>query len=746
MSPFIANGTSWKVFRNVRDYGAKGDGRTDDAAAIQAAINDGGRGPGGNGFGTTGAPAVVYFPEGTYLMKSSVQSFVDTMLIGNPIQRPTLKVSPDFVGSTLLFMKDPSLDATINFFIVAKNLVLDSTGFPASKALTLVDWSLSQGTQLTNMLFRMPQNSQHTGVSTPEGGSGTFMGNLDFVGGLVGINMNNQQYNVKSCTFTGTTTGVLVSHGFALLFQDFTFTNVGTGINATTGGVGNVGSIALIDSTANSVQTVIATKPQNTVSTTLADDSIVIDNLQTNNVRDTVVAGGTTLLRGGVQRTWVYGRAYLRNGPPGGVHDNGVTYDSSRPSVLVTGGKFFVMAPPTYQDYSLQQVVNIKDVKGFPVHGDGQTDDTHNINLILAANAGRAVTFFPQGTYLVTDTIHVPPGSRIVGEAFSAISAVGPKFANANAPRPMVQVGLPGQRGVAQISDMLFTVADVLPGCILVEVNMAGNQNGDVGFWNSHMRVGGAMGSAVETKCQGGVPCKAAFMLLHVTRTASVYIEDMWGWTADHDLDGDFNQLISTGRGALVESVNGVWLVGTAMEHNTLYQYNLVGASNVFIGMQQCETVYWQGTGGPALAPFPWTPSQAYADPTFASCAEDDANCRMGWYQRIVGGSDLSVWSSGFWTFFNDVGACQAVNGTCQDNAVEIIGDPERLFWWNLNTRGVLNMLIDDGQVVETRNNNPGSWDAVVAASLTHSGLNGGGKMARDLVGGGRMRGMAWEK
>jgi hypothetical protein len=32
----------------------------------------------------------------------------------------------------------------------------------------------------------------------------------------------------------------------------------------------------------------------------------------------------------------------------------------------------------------------------------------------------------------------------------------------------MVQVGEPNDVGVAQISDMLFTVADILPGCKLV--------------------------------------------------------------------------------------------------------------------------------------------------------------------------------------------------------------------------------------------------------------------------------------
>ena len=82
-----------------------------------------------------------------------------------------------------------------------------------------------------------------------------------------------------------------------------------------------------------------------------------------------------------------------------------------------------------------------------------------------------------------------------------------------------------------------------------------------------------------------------------------------WGWTADHSLDGALGGVswdIGTGRGMLVEATQGTWLTGTAFEHNTLYNYNLHSASNVYAGMQQCETPYWQGNGSPRNAPDPW--------------------------------------------------------------------------------------------------------------------------------------------
>jgi len=212
-------------------------------------------------------------------------------------------------------------------------------------------------------------------------------------------------------------------------------------------------------------------------------------------------------------------------------------------------------------------------------------------------------------------------------------------------------------------------------------------------------------------------------MLMHLTPSSSAYIENMWGWTADHDLDGNQMQTISTGRGFLIEATSATWLHGTASEHNTLYQYDLNNAQNIFVGMQQSETPYWQGVGSPSLAPSPWTPLSNYADPDFSNCPGGDEQCRMAWFQIVRNSKNLFIYGSGFWTFFNNnFGDCQrsAGGGVCQTNAVDVSGT-SGLHWFGINTKSNLNVIRDNGTTLVTQNNNPGSWGACVGAFLTDS-------------------------
>lgn len=209
ISPFIPDGRNWTVFRNVRDFGAVGDGVHDDAPAIQAAIDYANgtlsRGNSSFGFyGTTGAPAVVYIPAGTYLLRSPIQSYVYTVVMGDPLSAPVLRAAADWPLSAgfVWFGKQPGLNSVVNFYTALKNVVLDSTAVPGAQNVTLLDWSIAQAAQLTNVFFRMaPGGSGHGGVMMPEGGSPLEINDCSFEGGAFGIAMNVQQYQLKGLTF-----------------------------------------------------------------------------------------------------------------------------------------------------------------------------------------------------------------------------------------------------------------------------------------------------------------------------------------------------------------------------------------------------------------------------------------------------------------------------------------------------------------------------------------------------------------
>jgi hypothetical protein len=110
-------GAGYRVFRNVKDYGAIGDGKTDDwfvfaafddlymltgsRAAIQRAITDGGR-CGGGCSSTSTKGAIVYFPEGAYAISKPILQYYFTVFIGASPSRPIIKPLDQFEGIALI--------------------------------------------------------------------------------------------------------------------------------------------------------------------------------------------------------------------------------------------------------------------------------------------------------------------------------------------------------------------------------------------------------------------------------------------------------------------------------------------------------------------------------------------------------------------------------------------------------------------------------------------------------------------
>lgn len=721
ISPFIQGGHKWMVHRNVKtDFGAVGDGKADDTAAIQAAL-DFGNGTeyrNSSAWGTTGAPAVVYLPQGTYRITRPLYNYVDTVIMGDPINKPILKAADTWEEKYkfLLYGHDYNYDSTVNFYIGLKNLVLDSTLVPTAQNITLLNWAVSQNVQLANVLFNMAdKGTGHTGLSMPEGGSPLIMNNLVFQGGSVGVRMNEQQYHFKDLTFKNMDIGLKLDKLFEGTGQGLRFESCKVGIETTNN---NTGFFALIDSSATDTKIL-----WNSAGSSTAQGSMVIENAKVDDsVSSTVSVAGRNVLAGSVDRdnAWIWGNVY---GPTDGERALGKLYKSGRSSILTNeSGAFHNAKEPTFAEYDISQVVNVKNVCGLPVKGDGTTDDTANLQKIIDKAAGKKVVFFPHGTYLVSDTIHVPPGSKFFGEAWSEISATGDKFRDAKSPRAMVQVGKSGDVGVAQFVDMLFTVADILPGCKLVEVNMAGTQPGDVGFFNSHFRIGGARGSKVHTHCDDPATCKAARMCAHLTESSSSYWENSWCWSADHALDDDFGANPSTAGGFLIESTRGTWLNGIGSEHNVLYQVNINKAQNVFLGFQQSETPYWQGVDSGLLTPEPWSDSLLPSDPDFSWCDKADAQCRMAVYQLVRDSSAVNIYGGGYWTFFNGIHrkGCQK---ECQENAAIYVNNT-KLTSFGISTHNVRTMVLEYDQkyfAVVNDSANSGGWQSgggVMAAYL----------------------------
>jgi len=114
----------------------------------------------------------------------------------------------------------------------------------------------------------------------------------------------------------------------------------------------------------------------------------------------------------------------------------------------------------------------------------------------------------------------------------------GPNFGDLSKPRVMVKVGNAGDAGPLEIVEMLFTVRGPTAGAILMQWNVKAPSAGVAGMWDTHFRVGGAKGSDLDMAlCAKGThnyqDCTAASLLLHITKQASGYFENVWVWTGD---------------------------------------------------------------------------------------------------------------------------------------------------------------------------------------------------------------------
>ncbi|CAE7209200.1 unnamed protein product [Rhizoctonia solani] len=727
-APYSDNPTGYKarsslVYRNVKDYGAKGDGKTDDTEAIQRAIADGGR-CGQGCEATTRTPALVYFPSGKYLISKPIAAYYYSSIIGNPKDLPVLIASGNFNNGS-----DGSvLDANPytpegnnwyinqnNFFRSIRNLVIDTRQAPVNTTVRGIHWQLSQATSLSNIRVEMSQvaENKHQGVFI-ENGSGGFMADLHLIGGQYGLAVGNQQFTVRGLVIENAHTAVMQYWNWAWTYQNLKIKNCTVGFNVPA----NVGSEMILDTSFENTPVAIQTGGVTGTSNT----TFILDNIKFKNVDSGVVDGnGTVLLSGGDKtvKQWIQGNVYRGSKTNLEYVKGSVAGVRKSPKLLDSSGNIFSKRRPEYEDYTADQFVSVKQ---FGAKGDGVTDDTRIIQAVINKFSGCKIIYFDAGTYYVTDTIKIPEGTIVVGEIWSVIIGGGKKFADQKNPRVVIDVGKEGDRKPVQLSNLVLSARSGSAGAIVLRWNVGepSRQEDMSGMWDVHIRLGGFVGSGVQVnnclatnKNHPIDECTVAFMAMHITKKAALYYEGGWVWTADHDLDDPTQRQIDvySGRGILIESQGPVWLIGSGSEHHVLYQYNIVGAKNVYLGLIQTETPYWQPTPAP---PTPFSLSKEYKDPELTAGP-------AAWSTVISDSSKVYIYGAGLYNFFQSYSQACLANYTCQEQIINIDKKSEDVVVFSLATVGLTKMLSVDSKGIIDQNDNRNGFQSNAAAWVSET-------------------------
>ncbi|KAL2753045.1 glycoside hydrolase family 55 protein [Sodiomyces alcalophilus JCM 7366] len=722
----------YKVFRNVKDFGAVGDGVTDDTDAINQAMSSGDRCYFGCDSQTT-TPALVYFPPGVYLVSRPLIPMYYTHMVGDLHNPPTLRAAAHFTGMAVVDANpydDQGNNAWTNqnnFFRQMRNFIVDLTAQPASTG-TGIHWQVAQATSLQNIVFNMHSGGAQQGIFI-DNGSGGFMTDLVFNGGRYGMFIGSQQFTTRNLTFNNCDTAIFMNWNWLWTFHGLNINNCNIGINMANGGhidAQTVGSVLLLDSTVSATD--VGVMQAHVPSSPWTNGTLILDNVDmSSGVRAAVQneVTGEVLLEGNqVISSWTQGRAYtVQNG---GEDVQGPQSAVQRPPQLVdSNGRFVARAKPQYGDVPASRFLR---AKAHGCAGDGATDDTAAIQALLNSAGPDDVVYFDHGAYIITDTVQVPKNIRIVGEIWPLLMAGGnSNFQDQANPKPMLRVGEPGDVGTFEMIDFMIETQGPQPGVILMEFNIEGSSPAAAGLWDVHFRIGGSAGTRLQSDKCAKTPqvttapnpeCIGSWMLTHITESSSGYFENVWWWVSDHELDlPGWEQInIYNGRGVLIESTKGAWFWGTASEHNVLYNYQFNSADNVFLGHIQTETAYFQGNPD-AHVPFTPHTQGPWLDPDFeAFCAQhsiQNGRCARTWGVRAIDSKGIFLFGAGMYSFFDNYAQQCVPENNCQDHMTLL--ENSSVHFYGISTKAAVSMITVDGSNVALDSDNRNNFCATLA-------------------------------
>lgn len=714
----------YQVWRDVKQFGAKGDGTTDDTAAINRAVSEGNR-CGEKCDSTTTSPALIYFPPGTYMISEPIIQYYYSSFVGDALQMPTLKATPQFKGMGLIDADPyiPGADGANwytnqnNFYRQIRNLIIDISDPEAAAG---IHWQVSQATSIQNVVFNMAKGAKGANQKGifQDNGSGGFMSDLVFNGGAIGAFLGSQQFTSRNMTFNDCDVGIYMNWNWLWTMKSNTFNNCKVGLDMANAPENQtVGSVIMMDSKfVNTPIGVNSSFSENSIPKT--GGSLIVDNVDFTGSKTAIqdFKGAEILAGGKLVASWAQGHAVAAGSPQSRVQGDTTGAPKKPASLLGKDGAFFERSKPQYETVDASK---FKSLKAAGAVGDGKTDDTEAIKKAIAGLQDGEILFADHGSYVISDTITIPAAKnvKIVGEIYSTFLATGQKFSNMDEPVPVWQIGeKSGDKGTFEMSDCIIGTQGPAPGAILMEWNINA-ENGAAGLWDTHFRVGGYEGTKLQaSNCEknpnsthtANPECIGSFMQLHVTKQSNGYFENVWLWTADHELDQASHAQIDiyNGRGMLVESQGPVWFYGTASEHSQLYQYQFQGAKDIFYGAIQTETPYYQPNPD---ATTPFKTNAKYFDPDMSKKADKTA-----WAVRVVDSESIWSYGAGTYSFFQNYGQKCVTGQNCQTDINEV-ENSKNVNWFGLSSKASVNMITMGGKGVAKDEDNRSNFCSTLA-------------------------------
>lgn len=146
-------------------------------------------------------------------------------------------------------------------------------------------------------------------------------------------------------------------------------------------------------------------------------------------------------------------------------------------------------------------------------------------------------------------------------------------------------------------------------------------------------------------------------------------------------------------------------LYATASEHAVFYQYNFHNAANIFAGMIQTESPYYQPNPKPP-APFTDVVGKMVGDPTYNCAANDPFNgCDESWSTIMAGSENIFIAAAGLYSWFSTYSQSCIDTQECQKALMLLKDNGSNIRITNLVTIGAKYMAVMDGKGITAADN-----------------------------------------